>query len=174
MKTVREMIDDIIEIEGGYVNDPDDNGGETKYGITENTLKAWDKSGRMTIKELRKDEAAEIYRSQYYTRPNIHQLPSEIQPIVFDMCVNHGSTAAIKILQKTMNKLFSGRLSTDGLIGEKTCHKARQLLNNLTINRVVNSIVDERKLTYADIVANNKTQVKFLKGWLNRAEHFRL
>lgn len=62
--TVRDIIDGIIEREGGYVNDPNDLGGATNYGITEKVAREWGYQGDM--RDLPRIVAYQIYEQRYY------------------------------------------------------------------------------------------------------------
>ena len=78
----------VVEREGGYVNDPDDPGGETKYGISK---KAYPK---VDIKHLTLDDAVEIYKNDYWLPAKVEQLPEGLQGQYFDMVVNQGKVKA--------------------------------------------------------------------------------
>jgi lysozyme family protein len=92
-----EIIEDVIEKEGGYVNDPDDPGGETKYGISK---KAFPKED---IKNLTIVRAKDIYYTKYWKPSKAYLIPDELQHIYFDMCVNFGIIGAGKVLQRAIN-----------------------------------------------------------------------
>lgn len=161
-KTVAQVIDDVIRREGGYVDHPNDRGGPTKYGITQKTLDAYSKKYDifcMPVKDLSVDKTRMIYRNEYY--PSVAILASEYQPQVFDMCVNHGPRTAIKIIQRACQD----DLVIDGILGPKTAKAVSRSLTN-------KAIAYARMAFYAKIVANDHTQIDFLKGWLNRAEEF--
>ena len=73
MHDIEEMTAEIVRREGGFVNDPDDPGGATKYGVTIHTLRAL--RGRATVddvKALTEAEAVEIFKGQYFERPEIN------------------------------------------------------------------------------------------------------
>ena len=93
--------DDIIEVvlhhEGGYVNDPDDPGGETNFGIAKRSHPDVD------IANLTKDGAKEIYKEHYWDRNKVEDLPEDLRHIYFDMCVNQGRGRAVKIMQRAAN-----------------------------------------------------------------------
>jgi len=98
MHDIEEMTAEIVRREGGFVNDPDDPGGATKYGVTIHTLRAL--RGRATVADvqaLTEAEAIAIFKSQYFERPKINQLPAPLQASVYNMQVNAGANA-IKIL----------------------------------------------------------------------------
>jgi lysozyme family protein len=171
-KDVNEMIGDIIRREGGFVNHPADRGKATKYGITLETLSKW--RGRPTgienVKRLTKTEAADIYRAEYFDRPNINLLPEQLQPVVFDMAVNMGPKQAIKIMQRSLTQIGI-ETGVDGIIGPQTL-KATAESASLFGPLVIYIMIGERIKFYRDIVKRNPSQVVFLKGWENRAMEF--
>ena len=171
--TVDQMIEDILENEGGYSNNPHDKGGATNHGITIKTLTAWRNRlcTEYDVKTLKRSEAAAIYRSEYYTGPKINQLPELIQPVLFDMAVNHGPVKAVTILQKVLNAMIDANLVVDGKIGPKTASSASMAVEVYKAD-LVKSIVDARKAFYEAICDNDPSQLAFLKGWLKRADSF--
>ena len=86
-----QEITKVIGREGGYVNDPDDPGGETKYGISK---KAYPK---VDIKNLTMDDAVEIYKDEYWLPAKVEWLPDKLQGQYFDMVVNQGISKSVKI-----------------------------------------------------------------------------
>lgn len=170
---IKSMINNIIDSEGGYVNHPSDKGGPTKYGITLGTLTTW--RARLCtdsdIKALQRWEAFEIYYDVYYLRSNINKLPELLQPHILDCAVNHGKQGAIKMLQRQL--LADGfPLSADGICGKITLKTTQAAIDQLG-NTLLNNLINRRKQYYQAIVANNKSQSVFIKGWLARAETFR-
>ena len=113
MKSFKEIIEKVLEHEGGYVNDPKDLGGETKYGITKRFYPDVD------IKNLTIEEATEIYKKDYWYKNRVESLPQNLWHIYFDMCVNMGKRTAVKVLQRAaVNK---GRdIEVDGGLGPMT------------------------------------------------------
>ncbi len=125
METVREIAKGIIAREGGYVDDPDDPGGPTKYGVTLKTLKRLgiDTDGDGTtgaddLHHLTKAQAAELFIEHYYRRTLIEKLPQVLRASVFDMYVNAGANA-VKILQRLLGEMGQ-QVAVDGVIGNKT------------------------------------------------------
>ena len=125
MKNFDEIIEQVLEHEGGYVNDPTDLGGETKYGIT----KRFDPD--VDIKNLTIEQATEIYKKDYWDRNKVESLPQNLWHIYFDMCVNMGKRTAVKVLQRAaVNK---GRdIEVDGGLGPAT----RKALKGVVLDRV--------------------------------------
>lgn len=106
--------------EGGYVNNPNDKGGPTKFGITHGTLAAHRGVASVSasqVKALTLDEATQIYIKSYWGLAGCDSLPSGIDYAVFDTAVNSGVSRAVKILQKVLN--FKGN-EVDGVAGEHT------------------------------------------------------
>ena len=104
--SVRDIASEIVAREGGFVNDPDDPGGATKYGVTIHTMRNLgldlDQDGDVDtqdVKLLTVRQATDIFVKHYFERPRIDLLPADLQASVFDMYVNAGGNA-IKILQR--------------------------------------------------------------------------
>lgn len=174
---MRDIIAEVIEREGGFNGKVAniDRGGYTKYGITQKTLSDW--LGRQAtvedVKNLSVDVARDIYEKKYLTDPRIHTLPNPPQEIIFDISVNSGSRTAIRMLQKVINLAGFGPIDVDGILGPQTRNAAIKAQNTMGAY-FQNAIVDERIKFYNAIVESDPTQKKFIKGWLNRANSFRL
>ena len=148
-----DIIDVLLEHEGGYVNDPNDLGGETKYGITKRFYPNVD------IKNLTKEEAEKIYYDDYWVKNRVPQLPENLRHIYFDMCVNQGRGRAVKILQTAANAK-GAELKVDGGLGPKTIGA----LNGVELERVR----AYRIKYYADLVTRKPDLEKFYFGWFRR------
>ena len=151
------QFDDIIEVvlhhEGGYVNDPDDPGGETNFGIAKRSHPDVD------IKNLTKEGAKEIYYQDYWMKNRVPQMPEDLKHIYFDMCVNQGRGRAVKILQRSANAKGAD-LKVDGGLGPKTIGS----LKNVELERVR----AYRIKYYADLVTRKPDLEKFYFGWFRR------
>ena len=125
MKTVRQIAEDIVAREGGFVNDPDDPGGATNHGVTIGTMRALrhdvNHDGRVDVADVRgltRPEAVDIFIRHYFERPGIARLPAEVQPAVFDMYVNAGANA-VKLLQRVLDRKGHA-CKDDGIISPGT------------------------------------------------------
>ena len=87
----------VLKWEGGYVNDPKDPGGETKYGISKRAHPTLD------IKSLTEAQAKEIYRTDYWQAANCHVLEWPLCLVVFDTAVNMGAARAQELRSKAFN-----------------------------------------------------------------------
>ena len=152
--TFEEIIDIVLEHEGGYVNDPDDAGGETKYGIA----KRWYPD--VDIKNLTKEQAKKIYHTDYWRRGKCDDVPPQLRHIYFDMCVNQGKGRAVKILQRAANAK-GAELKVDGGMGPKTL----AAMEGVELDRVR----AYRVKYYADLVTRKPDLEKFYFGWFRRA-----
>lgn len=103
-----QAFDRLIGHEGGYVDDPHDPGGETKYGISKRAYPNEDIRG-MTL-----ERAKMIYRRDFWNAVRGEELPSALKFPMFDAAVNSGSKQAIKWLQQAV------RVVDDGIFGSKT------------------------------------------------------
>ena len=150
--------DDIIEVvlhhEGGYVNDPDDPGGETNFGIAKRSHPDVD------IANLTKDGAKEIYKEHYWDRNKVEGLPEDLRHLYFDMCVNQGRGRAVKIMQRAANAKGAD-LVVDGGMGPKTI----AAMDGVELQRVR----AYRVKYYADLVTRKPDLEKFYFGWFRRA-----
>jgi lysozyme family protein len=131
MPSVDAIAKAIVDREGGFVNDPDDPGGATKFGVTIGTMRRLGidltGDGQVSVADVRRltrEKAVEIYVEHYFRRPKIDQLPEPVQPSVFDMYVNAGGNA-VKILQRLLIEMGHD-LEADGAIGPQTIRAAAE------------------------------------------------
>lgn len=108
MSTFDTMIDRVLGNEGGYVNDPDDPGGETKWGISKRSYPNVD------IANLTKAQAIEIYRKDFWEPIDGDQLRPAIAYQLLDFAVNSGIGTATRALQRAAG------VADDGVIGQNT------------------------------------------------------
>ena len=136
----------------GYVNDPDDPGGETKYGIAKNA------NSDVNIQTLDLPLAMQIYYNRYWTAGRCDKMPDALSILHFDGCVNHGITNASKFLQRALGVI------DDGVIGNVTL----DFLAKADQQQVINNVMKQREIFYKRIVERKPTSQKFLNGWLRR------
>ena len=180
---VRRMAEEIVAREGGYVNDPDDPGGATNFGVTIHTMRRLgldlDGDGAVTAKDVRKltrKKAVEISLEHYFVRPRIAELPSVLHSTVFDMYVNAGGNA-VKILQRMLRQMGE-QVSVDGAIGPQTIAAATRAYVNAP-NHIVDAYGIARRNYYFGIADRRPASRKYARtraggkgGWIKRAEEF--
>lgn len=183
MQTVQEIAKAIVAREGGYVNDPDDPGGATNFGVTLATLRRLGRDvtsdGRIDARDVQalgRDEAVAIFISHYYQRPRIDALPEPIRASVFDMYVNAGANA-VKILQRLLNDMRLD-VAVDGVIGPLTVRAAERAIAAAP-NHFVDAYGIARRNYYYALGDARPASRKFAcrrdggkGGWILRAEEF--
>ena len=170
-----ELIDGLIDREGGYVNHPSDRGGPTNFGITEAVARAHGYSGSM--RSLPRSEAAAIYKRLYWLRPRFDQVAKRSEGVaaeLFDTGVNMGPVVAATMLQRVLNALNRGArdypdLLVDGRIGPATLAALDAFLatraprGEQVLVKAVEALQGERYLSLAERRPANEA---FLYGWL--------
>ncbi|WP_432816955.1 holin-associated N-acetylmuramidase [Sulfitobacter sp. JB4-11] len=183
MPTVREIATEIVTREGGYVNDPDDPGGATKYGVTIHTMRRLGLDltgdGRVDGRDVRKlsrAQAIDIFIRHYFEKPGIATLPKALQASVFDMYVNAGANA-VKILQRLLTDM-GFTLKADGKLGPQTAKAADDAMQTEPA-LVVDAYGIARRNYYFRLADKRKASRKYARsraggkgGWITRAEAF--
>lgn len=144
----RDAVEIILKHEGGYVNDPNDPGGETKYGISKRAYPDVD------IKNLTLDQAKQIYLTDYWNRCQCDNLPAMVRMHVFDAAVNSGVVQAAKWLQRAV------RVVDDGRIDARTIMACRLSDPAVTVMRIC-----AYRLQFLTGLGSWK---HYGKGWVNR------
>ncbi|MCU0828159.1 MAG: holin-associated N-acetylmuramidase [Tabrizicola sp.] len=183
MLDVRQIAEEIVAREGGYVNDPDDPGGATNHGVTIGTLRRLgidvNRDTRIDVadvKALTRAQAVEIYLEHYYKRPGIAALPEVLQASVFDMYVNAGGNA-VKILQRLLTDM-GYPCDPDGAIGPQTI-RAAQMAYEAAPSHLADAYGIARRNYYYALADSRPASRKFARrrdggkgGWILRAEEF--
>ncbi|HGW3827286.1 TPA: glycoside hydrolase family 108 protein [Acinetobacter baumannii] len=174
--SVDKYIDDLIKREGGYVNNPNDRGGATNYGITEAVARVNGWMGPM--RDLPLDLAKQIYKQQYWINPRFDQV-NTLSPLIaeelLDTGVNCGVAFAKPLLQRALNLLNNqGKggwpdLAVDGIYGSATLGALKTFLakrgkdGEKVMLKVLNIMQGQR---YIEICERNPTQEQFFYGWI--------
>lgn len=183
MQAVSEIAQEIVSREGGFVNDPDDPGGATKFGVTIHTMRRLGldltKDGTVDVADVRalsRADAVRIFVRHYFEHPRIQLLPEALHATVFDMYVNAGSNA-VRILQRLLLDM-GFQVVVDGAIGPQTANAARDAAKpdpmalrdayGVARRNYYFRIADRRPASrkYARTRAGTKG------GWISRAEEF--
>lgn len=183
MPSVQQIAKDIVAREGGFVNDPDDPGGATKYGVTIHTMRRLgldlDRDGQVDIRDVAlvsRDQAEDIFVEHYFVKPRIDQLPEPVQASVFDMYVNAGANA-VKIFQRLLTQMGQP-ITVDGAIGPQTVEAAQNAFNAAP-HHLVDAYGIARRNYYFRIADRRPASRKYAMtraggkgGWIKRAEDF--
>lgn len=149
----------VMYFEGGYVNDPHDLGGETKYGISKRSYPHLD------IKHLTREQAKKIYYCDFWVKGKFEQMTDENIAIkCFDLSVNMGLNTGARILQRAL-RATNQNVVEDGIVGNETMSS----VNKTDATSLLSALKSEAAGYYRLIANNNSTQRRFLRGGLNRA-----
>lgn len=195
MKTIEEIIDDVMPREGDeFTNDPDDPGGPTRNGVSLRYARGigLDLDGDQDvdaddIKLVTPAKARELFKKDFYVLPKINTLPAEIQPQMVDFGINSGSPRAILILQELLNKIRIARpevgygiLDEDGVVGGQSRRAAAAAIALLGAGEVNNMLASAREAYMRRQAEQNPAKRKYivardggLGGWIKRAREFR-
>ena len=100
-----EIIEEVLEAEGGFVHDPDDKGGATNHGVTQQSYSEFlgRKATVEEVKNMTVEDAKECYKKDFWIPAKVDRIPDNLKHIYFDMVVNMGRRNAGKILQQAVN-----------------------------------------------------------------------
>jgi lysozyme family protein len=150
---------DLRTIEGGYSNDPDDDGGETNFGISKRSYPD------LYIKSLTFDQACVIYERDFWNKYRLPEIVNqELANKLFFALINTNTKNVIIALQRAIFRC-SFPITIDGVLGTETIQNANHAPQNWLIDR----LGIELSWWYLAIVANRKNQIKFLESWIRRA-----
>lgn len=171
--------------EGGYCNDPVDRGGETYRGVARKFHPTWE--GWQIIDELKLTKTfpkylesnlalsiliEDFYKKEFWDKLRCDEInDSLVAGKLFDIAVNMGCRHAVKMIQRATNSLLddSAQLFEDGKIGARTLSAITEVGIIHGYNALLVALRILQRDRYLEIVKNNPSQEKFLKGWLNRA-----
>lgn len=166
-----------VNIEAGYVNNPNDLGGPTNFGITQATAREFGYTGDM--RNLTREQALAIYKKGWWDRMRLDQIIA-MNPLLadrmFDFGINAGRANCIKSLQRILNvlnrqgKLYSD-IDADGGIGPATMTalggyvKARGADG---LNRLMFALCCHQVSYYTEISEKRVQNEEFTYGWYDR------
>lgn len=151
--SVDTVLDMIIKHEGGYVNHPEDPGGETKYGISKRAYPD------VEIDKLSESDAKAIYKEDYWNRIKGDDLPLSVACVVMDYGVNSGISRASKALQGVC-----GITNGDGVIGPHTLSAVWTTFKEQGKDFVIEGVTNQRQ----EFIRNLSIYDTFGKGWERR------
>jgi lysozyme family protein len=161
------IIDKNLEHEGGYVNDKNDRGGETKYGITKPFMEeykyALPDEKAIPIKDLTVDDAKKLYKAMW-NRYNLGYIrDKDLAYVIYDYMINSYAGTVAKRTQEILNTKGAA-LKVDGHIGEKSLNA----IHDSDPKWLIDEILKNRQHYHRQDVYNNPVQIKYYAGWMNR------
>ena len=183
MPSVEQIARQIVAREGGYVNDPDDPGGATNFGVTIGTMQSLgmdlNRDGRIDaadVRALTRAQAEQIFVEHYFRKPRLAELPEPLQASVFDMYVNAGGNA-VKILQRLVSRM-GFRTADDGVVGPMTIAAVADAAEAAP-DHLVDAYGIARRNYYYALADQRPASRKHARskaggkgGWITRAEEF--
>ncbi len=167
----------VLKMEGGYVNDRDDPGGETNFGITIATAR---RGGYMSdMKDMVREDAEAIYYNLYWTPLRLNDVEDEDLCLeLFDTGVNMGLRRPVEWLQEDLNALNNQEklwqdILEDGKIGPKTVGTLNGALRIKNMkDRLLKLLNADQTVKYKNITRKRETSEKFIGGWLDHRVKF--
>jgi len=156
----------VLRWEGGYVNNPNDPGGTTNKGVTQNVYDDWRRKQGLPlqgVKEITDAEVQAIYDTGYWLPPRCDVLQKPLDLVQFDTAVNMGPGRAVRFLQQAVGCAVDGGFGPNTLKAVEMCNLGGTLV----------SYCNEREAYYRRLAQRNPKLKIFLKGWLNRLNALR-
>jgi lysozyme family protein len=172
---VDQLVEALIEREGGFVNNAADKGGPTCFGITEAVARAHGYAGAMRL--LPREDAVAVYKRLYWLRPRLDEVAkrsARLAAELFDTGVNMGPAVAATFLQRALTALNrngtdypdlvpDGRIGPSTLAALDTFLRIRGSSGETVLLRALEALQGERYLRLAERRPANEA---FLYGWL--------
>ncbi|MGV6806225.1 MAG: holin-associated N-acetylmuramidase [Ruegeria sp.] len=183
MQSVRQIAQEIVAREGGFVDDPDDPGGATKFGVTINTMRRLGidltRDGEIDHRDvmaLNRGQAVDIFVTHYFRKPGLERVPEALQASLFDMYVNAGAQA-VRILQRLLVQMGYS-VVVDGALGPQTAGMCdRAAVPDAVVLRDAYGVA--RRNYYFRLADRRPASRKYVRsqsggkgGWIRRAEEF--
>jgi len=179
MSNFQRALEVILKEEGGYVNDPDDPGGATNFGITQATYDLYiGLSGEdKPVEEIKASEVSDIYWHNYWLAGSCDKIESyPIALLHFDGCVNIGVKRAGKLLQRAL-VAHDVDIAIDGVVGPKTIGATNYFASGAFMipwyELLFLQLWSRRIAYYRKISDKNKKLRKFLRNWIVRMENIK-
>lgn len=147
-----------LGFEGGTNADPVDRGGLTKFGVNEKQYPD------VRRPDFDVHDALAIYFKDYWIKSGCNEMPYPLSMVVFDCAVNCGQPSAIKWVQETL-KLIGNNIVIDGKMGIAT----ETAILTVGQYRLIAGIMGCRLRRYVDLIGKYPAQIKYYKGWTDRA-----
>lgn len=157
MTAFDRALSDLFAHEGIESDDPRDAGGHTRFGISKAAYPDVD------IASLTREDAAAIYRRDYWERPKLDKLPAVIAIKLFNVAVNIGPIPAVMMLQKAL-RILGADITVDGVVGTATLGA----VGRYPADVIVAIICVQQGKHYESIIESKPSQRRFAGGWFRR------
>lgn len=162
----------VIQNEGGYVNDPQDPGGETYKGVSRSNWNSWRGWQSIDLNKARPDFPANLekdldlqsavkqfYNDMFWSKINGDALVSQaVANSIFDFAVNAGVKTSVVLAQMVVGT------TQDGVLGDESV----KAINNFDPEQFLASFALAKIVRYINIVKNRPASQKYFYGWVRR------
>lgn len=172
MQSITDIIEEVVATEAGYVDNPDDRGGPTIWGITERVARKNGYTGDM--RTMPRSWAKAVFACEYVQRPGfdkVHSLNHAIGRELIDTGVNCGPAVAAMFLQRALNALnqkgtLYRDIKVDGDIGPGTLSALDAYLSKRPAEVMLKALNCLQGARYIEICEGREANETFLAGWL--------
>lgn len=184
MAEFKKILEETLLNEGGFSDDPNDNGGMTLFGIARNKNPQWagwrevdqiiksngwnsknDDHWSLIAKACKRIEGVEaFYRINFWNKMKGEYIfANSIAQTIFDYGVNTGMKTAVKNVQRTL------KIIDDGDFGPKTLEALNKFIMNESLYKWSEEFTLRKLLRYVKIVTNESENIKYMFGWTSRS-----
>ena len=174
MAEFSKAVDVVLRHEGGFIEDPDDPGGATNFGLsrrwlTEQGIDLGRGPGIATVLDIKLmtiERAKQLYYDQIWKPHGLSFILDQIVATkVFDMVVNMGPGQAFKLVRNAFIDYREWDMPRTGLLDSQLL----EALNTIQPYRILPAIKKEQERFYRVLVHLKPRLERFLNGWLKRA-----
>jgi len=159
----KKSLELVLKHEGGYVNHPEDPGGETNLGVTKAVYEEWCMENDLVQKDMAdlvNEDVESIYKKNYWDRTKADDLPAGLDLCVFDFAVNAGPGRAAGYVQALVGS------EQDGAIGPNTLKAVSEYVEKVGVERTIEKYQNDRQRYYEKL----DTFKTFGRGWTKRVK----
>lgn len=172
---IDQLIEDVIEREGDYVDHPADRGGPTRWGITQAVAR---RQGYMDdMRRLPQSDAAAIYKRLYWLVPafdKVAETAPKLTAELFDTGINMGTGTATGFLQRALNALNRNGSDYGDIVVDRRIGPATLLALNALLRKrgkggedvLLKAVEALQGAHYVRLAETRPSQEAFLYGWL--------
>ena len=168
MADYRHLVPFIRRAEGGYVNDPNDAGGETFAGVTYQTWKSFFGDTHDRFMAMSDEDWGIIFKKGFWDLALADSINSQrIADVTVDWIFNSGKHYPEANIQDILIHTFGAQIAEDGSFGPATI----EVINSVDEQQLWDAIIAKRLWYFDAVVAAHPTNQKFLQGWKNRVQN---
>jgi lysozyme family protein len=164
-------VEHTLEAEGVFSDHPDDPGGATKHGITEDLARTHGYTGDML--DLTEEFARHVYKLEFWDALRLDEVTSQhVAAEIFDTAVNMGPHTAVEIAQLACRLMGENNLTVDGALGPKTLAALNTYLPRYE-SHLYHCLNGYQFSRYVELYESNPAKRRtFIKGWMRRLARF--